>query len=187
MRTQSRHLASAPASSWFLTWLFSCLLCALPAAAQPSGQIVDQTVDPSRGTDSRVDYPSLTRLGPWDDRNYQLSQRDLGLLADNEAEMTDPIPAFFRVELRRTWPELRRSGPAQYPRSALQIFRQLHTGYLVDGKFYRRAERVDGRFVVRPTRAAGVLETTAARSSLAASAGSPIPTAPPSRRSRSTR
>lgn len=121
-------------------WLLGGIAClAPPLAAQ----------DPSRGADARVDYASLTRLGPWDDRNYRLTTEDLSLLAPNEHEMSDPIPAFFRVEMRRAWPELRRSGPAQYPRSALQVFRLLHTGYLVQGKFYKAVERRDGRFVVK--------------------------------------
>lgn len=123
------------------TLLLLCFgLSALPLGAQ---QIVQ-----SRGADARVDYGALTRLGPWDDRNYRLTRDDLALLAPDEEAQTDPIPVFFRVELRRHWPELRRSGPAQYPRSALQIFRQLHKGYLVDGRYYRRAQRENGRFRV---------------------------------------
>jgi len=127
------------------TVLLLCLLLVLGLAALPLGA---QQVVQSRGADARVDYAALTRLGPWDDRNYALTRDDLALLAPNEAEQTDPIPVFFRVELRRNWPELRQSGPAQYPRSALQIFRQLYKGYQVDGKYYRRAEREDRRFRV---------------------------------------
>ena len=105
-------------------------------------------IQPAKGIDARVDYRAMAELGPWDDRNYGLKIEDLGLLAPNEHEQTDPIPVFFRVEMRRARPEMRRSGPAQYPRSALQIFRQLYHGYLVNGKIYRRAVRHDGRFHV---------------------------------------
>ncbi|HEX9733784.1 MAG TPA: choice-of-anchor J domain-containing protein [Thermoanaerobaculia bacterium] len=133
--------------------LFSLTLLALPLGAQ---QVVQ-----SRGVDARVDYAALTRLGPWDDRNYRLTRDDLALLAPDEAAQTDPIPAFFRVELRRSWPTLRRRGPAQYPRSALQIFRQLYTGYLVAGKHYRRARREDGRFRVLVTPESEIAEPPA--------------------------
>ncbi len=101
--------------------------------AQPVRQI--------RGVDSRVDYAALKKVGPWDDRNYQLTQVDLELMAPNETELKAQIPAFFRVELRKGIPEMRRTGPVQYPRSALQIFRLMYGGYLVDGKIYTRAGR----------------------------------------------
>ncbi len=107
-----------------------------------------QTIVQSRGVDSRVDYASLIRFGPWDDRNYALTAADLGLLADNEAELDNMIPAFFRVELRRRG-ELPRTGPVQYPLSDLPAFFLNHGGYLVDGKLYRSARRRDdGRFEV---------------------------------------
>ena len=105
-------------------------------------------VDSRRGADRRVDYASLLRYGPWDDRNYTLTLEDLALLAPNESEQRDPIPAFFRVEMRRAWPELRRSGPAEYPRHALPIFRQIYGGYLVDGKLYRELRRVGAHLAV---------------------------------------
>ena len=121
--------------------VFFAVLMAVPVNAQEVRQ--------SLGVDSRVDYVRLKRLGPWDDRNYQLTAEDLELLAPNEEELADPIPAFFRVEMRRAWPDLRRSGPAQYPRSALQSFRILHTGYLVDGKLYKKARRENGLYTVK--------------------------------------
>lgn len=87
----------------------------------------------SRGADQRVDYASLTRFGPWDDRNYELTTEDLEFLASNEHELHDPIPAFFRVELRKEMPHLRRSGPAQYPRSAVPLFENRY-GQLIQEK-----------------------------------------------------
>lgn len=109
-----------------------------------------QTIQPSRGADPRVDYPSLTRFGPWDDRNYQLTQEDLALLAPNEAELTEGIPAFYRVELRKTMPEMLRSGKAQYPRSALPRFLVERGGFLFEGKIYRNVGRqADGRWVLK--------------------------------------
>lgn len=107
-----------------------------------------QEIKASRGVDPRVDYASLVVYGPWDDRNYQLKAEDLAWLAPNEAEQKEGIPAFFRVELRKTWPDLRREGPAQYPRSALQRFWLRYGGYLIDGRLYRATERRQGRWWV---------------------------------------
>ena len=107
-----------------------------------------QTIDPALGVDPRVHYASLTRFGPWDDRNYLLTAEDLELLAPNEAEISEAIPAFYRVALRRAIPELQRSGPAQYPRSALPRFLILYGGYLYNGKLYRSIEKHGGHFVL---------------------------------------
>jgi hypothetical protein len=74
---------------------------------------VEVSINPVLGTDARVDYARLLDYGPWDDRNYALTQEDLALLAPNEAELYDPIPAFFRVELRRAFPQMKRSGALQ--------------------------------------------------------------------------
>ncbi|MCP3962004.1 MAG: exo-alpha-sialidase [bacterium] len=117
-------------------------LLAFAAVAQ------SQEIFQYKGVDSRVDYSSLTEIGPWDDRNYQLTQKDLSLLAANEKELKAQIPAFFRVELRRGIPEMQKTGPVQYPRSALQIFRLMYGGYLVDGKIYSRATIENGVYRV---------------------------------------
>jgi hypothetical protein len=138
MRQFDRQLSKwIPAA---LAALVTVIALAPAAEAQPIQQI--------RGVDSRVDYSELTRIGPWDDRNYQLTREDLEVLADNERQLKAQIPAFFRVEMREAIPEMRRTGPVQYPRSALQIFRQMYGGYLVDGKIYSQAELRDGRYTV---------------------------------------
>lgn len=85
-------------------------------------------IQQSRGVDQRVDYSSLTKFGPWDDRNYKLVAEDLEVLSPEEDRIDDPIPAFFRVELRKEFPELRKTGPAQYPRSAVPLFQQRYGG-----------------------------------------------------------
>ncbi len=122
------------------------LAAALPANAQ--GQAVAIRVEAAKGVDSRVDYASLAQIGPWDDRNYMLTAKDLALLAPNERQQVDPIPVFFRVELRRKNPDMPRTGEPQYPRSALQIFFLRHGGFLVDGLLYKRAVRRNGNFIV---------------------------------------
>jgi hypothetical protein len=120
----------------------------LLASSLVATSLAGQTIVQSRGVDSRVDYASLTRFGPWDDRNYDLTAEDLTLLAPNEAEQIVPIPAFFRVELRREMPDLQREGVAQYPRKALNYFEQRYGGYLIDGRLYEDLTWEDGRYRV---------------------------------------
>ena len=122
---------------------FLCLALLLGAVAASA-----QTIDPSRGVDARVDYESLAQFGPWDDRNYQLTQEDLALLSADEHLQKEGIPAFYRVHLRRTM-DLRTSGPAQYPRSALPQFLNRYGGFLYDGKIYRNMDKTDGRWILR--------------------------------------
>jgi hypothetical protein len=129
-----------------LALFFLVLTAALPLAAQAPA--VPVRIEAAKGVDSRVDYASLVQIGPWDDRNYLLTRDDLAVLPPGEREQLDPIPAFFRVELRRQNPGMPRTGEAQYPRSALQIFFLRHGGFLVDGLLYQRAIRRDGAFVV---------------------------------------
>jgi hypothetical protein len=107
-----------------------------------------QPVDRGRGVDPRVDYPSFVEIGPWDDRNYRVTKEDLAFLAPNEKELKDPIPVFFRIEMRKANPGMPREGVPQYPRSALQIFEQKYGGYLVEGKLYKGAVWREGRFEV---------------------------------------
>lgn len=125
--------------AFLLAVTFAVMACAT-AMAQP--------VDQNRGVDPRVDYPDMAKLGPWDDRNYTVTKEDLDRLAPNEHELRDPIPVFFRVELRKALPDMPRRGIPQYPRSALQVFRIKHGGYLVNGLLYRSAVVRNGRFVV---------------------------------------
>ncbi len=107
-----------------------------------------QVVVQSQGADSRVDYSSLTRIGPWDDRNYQLTLEDLALLAPNEEELTEGIPAFYRVRLRREDPSMLREGKVQYPRSALPRYLVEYGGVLISGRIYTEWERIGEHFVV---------------------------------------
>lgn len=107
----------------------------------------------SRGVDADVDYAGLAAFGPWDDRNYALTEEDIALLSEDEAQLSDPIPAFFRVQLRRDNPNLPKSGEAQYPLSALNAFNQMHGGYQLDGKIYKGIRRIGaGEFVYREDR-----------------------------------
>ncbi len=129
--------------SHWITWTAVAIVAAVLSPALEAQQIHQ-----FRGVDARVDYTKLLEIGPWDDRNYQLTQEDLELLADNERELRAQIPAFFRVEMRKKIPEMRTTGPVQYPRSALQAFRLTYGGYLVEGKIYNKAEHREGKYLV---------------------------------------
>ncbi|HEV2844692.1 MAG TPA: DNRLRE domain-containing protein [Thermoanaerobaculia bacterium] len=118
------------------------------AAAALTATANAQPIDRGRGVDPRVDYPSFTKIGPWDDRNYKVTKEDLAVLADNEEELKDPIPVFFRVELRKAIPGMMRTGVAQYPRSALQVYQQKYGGYLVGDKLFKEAVWRENRFEV---------------------------------------
>ena len=135
--------------------LFSCsipFLCILTVAfmspiqtpASPRAQSPHPVIEPARGLDSRVDYPSLIRFGPWDDRNYSLTAEDLTLLSPDEHTLTEPIPAFFRIELRQQL-DLPRRGSWQYPFNAPELFLMRHGGFEVDGVMHQRLRRVEGR------------------------------------------
>jgi len=99
-----------------------------------SGSTYAQTIDQTKGLDQNLDYRGLTRFGPWDDRNYKITRQDIDLLSGDEHLLTDPIPAFFRIELRKEFPNLRRSGPAQYPRAAVPLFYKRYGGLMWDNK-----------------------------------------------------
>ncbi len=111
-----------------LLFLSACSIAWLAAPAETPN------IAQSKGIDQRVDYKSLTKYGPWDDRNYKIRAEELKLLAPNEAELKPGIPAFFRIEMRRNYPELMRTGPAQYPRSARQLFKIRYGGLMVNGR-----------------------------------------------------
>ncbi|MDZ4811106.1 MAG: proprotein convertase P-domain-containing protein [Pseudomonadota bacterium] len=108
------------------------------AALAQNSEVVTPQINQARGVDATVDYPKLTQYGPWDDRNYKLTARDLTWLAKNEAELDVPIPAFFRVQLRKS---IGVDFP-HYPMSAVPGFLQMHGGYEIDGVRYQAIERV---------------------------------------------
>src|SRR3954466_6500292 len=116
-----------------------------------------QTIVQNRGADPlRINYADFSRYSPWDDRNYNLTRADMEILAPNERQLFDPIPVFFRVQLRKNWPELRNA--TTYPRSALQIYQIYYGGYQVGDQISRRAEFNAGRYIVAPPRSGEKLE-----------------------------
>ncbi len=82
----------------------------------------------SKGVDQSVDYKALEKLGPWDDRNYQLTKADLDVLPKNDQYLSN-VPLFYKVEFRKNNPQYGK----YYPRSLLQLFQINYGGLLVDG------------------------------------------------------
>jgi len=131
-------------------------ILAQPVSAQLAtgrGTQVAVQIVQSRGADTTVNYAALADMGPWDDRNYALTQRDLAFLSPNESEAIIAIPAFYRVEMRKANPNLPKSGPGQYPRSALQGFLAKYQGYEVNGTRHMAVNRTEtGRYEILSTR-----------------------------------
>lgn len=126
------------------------LLFVLPAFCQTFIDVDQQVaIDPKRGVDRRVDYPSLLQFGPWDDRNYQLTAKDLAVLGPRETEFDDLIPAFFRVALRKHFKALHQDHDGPYPLHAYPTFLSVYGGFEVNGKYYTRLRRTDsGRLLL---------------------------------------
>ncbi len=80
------------------------------------------------GVDQSVNYAALVELGPWDDRNYQLTQSDLDILPENDHYVRN-VPVFFKVKARQANPHI----GALYPRELYQAFLIHYGGFLVDG------------------------------------------------------
>ena len=111
--------------------LFMLLLGAITSFSV--GAVPEAVIDQSRGVDQSVIYQDLAKYRPWDDRNYGVTREDLNWLAKNELELYPGIPVFFRVELRKEFPHLKKTGPVQYPRAALQLFRLRYGGIMRNG------------------------------------------------------
>ncbi len=119
------------------------------AVADPT--VVPFRLNPARGADPSVDYGRLLEHGPWHDENYRLTASDLQFLPPSDKKLHEPIPAFFRIGLRRAQPRLR-GDITHYPRSALNAYNLIHKGYAIDGVTYDGVRlREDGRFdILKP-------------------------------------
>lgn len=85
------------------------------------------------GVDPTLDYSTLSKYGPWDDRNYQLSRADLAILPGNDRYVPG-VPAFFKVQKRM---EMQAQGfPLKddlYPRELDKEFQYRYGGLLQGG------------------------------------------------------
>ncbi|WP_257385497.1 proprotein convertase P-domain-containing protein [Tahibacter caeni] len=110
-----------------------------PKAPTPiKAEIDDAVIDQARGADQSVDYASLRKFGPWDDRNYDLTAADIALLPANDRYLHN-VPAFFKVLKRK-------EGIAEgrpllfeiYPREIDKEFAFRFGGLLQNGVLNRR-------------------------------------------------
>jgi len=129
------------------------ILLAFAVGGVAEARIITIEISQAKGVDASVDYARLAEYGPWDDRNYALTAADLAYLPKAESEAHDPLPAFYRVWARKAaiaeGHPLPTSGPAQYPRSAVNTFLQRFDGIRIDGRMYRGINRIEGnRFEV---------------------------------------
>lgn len=107
---------------------------ALPAFAADDEQIV---IDQSRGVDQALDYQSLVKLGPWDDRNYQLRKADVAIVPVNDRYYKD-VPAFFKVLKRKEMIEQGFPLDDVYPREFNKEFQMRFGGLLQNGVLKRK-------------------------------------------------
>lgn len=105
--------------------LRALLLASTCLSLSPAALAIDNRL----GVDPNVDYTSLTRYGPWDDRNYHVTADDLALLHPEE-RYENGVPVFFKVLVRKE----REVYKNYYPRSFRQEFKMRFGGLLVDGE-----------------------------------------------------
>src|SRR5688500_4837921 len=110
-------------------------LAAGPAAdpKQDAAVVIEQ----SRGVDPSVDYASLVRFGPWDDRNYELTAADIALLPENDRPVRG-VPAFYKVQKRQEMAAEGHPIEKYYPRELDKEFLHRYGGLLQNGKLDRR-------------------------------------------------
>lgn len=121
---------------------FSTQSRALLAAAvliSLSGSVIANDPDPNfvpnkaLGVDASVDYTALSKFGPWDDRNYQLTKQDIAVLPKND-RFVHGVPAFFKVQKRKEM--IAQGFPLQfeiYPREVNKEFEIRYGGLLQGG------------------------------------------------------
>jgi hypothetical protein len=122
------------ATAWGRHWkaLAFLLLTGTVFAADPEFK-----PDNALGVDPRVDYGALTKLGPWDDRNYQLRQEDLTVLPAND-EYRPGVPAFFKIETRKLYASQGFPIGEHYPREVNKAFQIKYGGLTQGGVLFRK-------------------------------------------------
>lgn len=116
----------------------SGVLSMVVAAAEVQVPKADENYQPIQalGVDQSVDYASLSKFGPWDDRNYQLTAEDLRILPDNDRYVPG-VPAFFKVMKRKEMAE--QGFPLEthlYPREFNKEYQYRFGGLLQGGKLF---------------------------------------------------
>ena len=111
----------------------SLLAAAALSAFIAQAEIVEPLfIENELGVDATLDYKLLKEMGPWDDRNYQLTKKDIALLPQDDQILAN-VPLFFKIQYRKQHPETGK----YYPRSLYQNFLGNYGGLLVDGVWYK--------------------------------------------------
>jgi len=105
---------------------------ALSALVAQAEIIEPLSINNRLGADQSINYKLLTEMGPWDDRNYQLTKSDISILPVND-QYLENVPVFFKIQYRKQHPETGK----YYPRSLFQNFIGNYGGMLVDGVWYK--------------------------------------------------
>ena len=105
------------------------------SGAPASASVPDPNFVPNNalGVDPTVDYTALSKFGPWDDRNYQLTKQDLAVLPKDD-RFVPGVPAFFKVQKRKEM--IAQGFPLQfeiYPREVNKEFEIRYGGLLQGG------------------------------------------------------
>lgn len=117
------------------------VICALVLGASGwavAAQVEEQQEEPviieqSRGVDPSVDYASLTKFGPWDDRNYDVRKDDLNWLHPND-QYLPRVPVFYKILTRKEYAA--QGYPLLddlYPRETDKAFQYRYGGLLQNG------------------------------------------------------
>ena len=75
--------------------VFLVVLLLATGFAVPTAE--SQVIDPSRGRDRRVDYRIISEFAPWDDRNYDLTEEDIELLARSGAGVATCVASNMKL------------------------------------------------------------------------------------------
>ena len=126
---------------------YAALACGILLALGAGQSIAAGAADPkqedpavivqSRGVDPSVDYASLVRFGPWDDRNYALTAADIALLPENDRPVRG-VPAFYKVQKRKEMAAEGNPIEKYYPRETDKEFVHRYGGLIQNGKLIRR-------------------------------------------------
>src|SRR5712691_471530 len=122
--------------SLILTLLF---ICNPQSAGNVGGETPipdcqNQTAVPQASSDSNAQAKRAKYPNEWErpipkgtklDALRQQLDREFAILPERDLDDRTPIPIWFRVYLRKKYPDLPTSGPYQYPRTAQRILQRL--------------------------------------------------------------
>jgi hypothetical protein len=121
---------------WTLILLLVCILLGTNVVVGqasdkrcPKKQSAKQASVDQSATERRAKYPKewereVPKGTKLDFLRRELD-RQIAILPEQDLEDRSPLPVWFRVYLRKKYPDLPTSGPYQYPRTAQRILQRL--------------------------------------------------------------